>query len=51
MSRPDWVSELESLALKFPQAGVSSDLAALTLAEAWGALQFLRRFAETYGSQ
>jgi hypothetical protein len=51
MNRPDWLNELESLAIRFPQAGVSSDLAALTLAEAWGALQFLRRFAETYGSQ
>jgi hypothetical protein len=51
MNRPDWVNELESLALKFPQAGASGDLAALTLAEAWGVLQYLRRFAETHGTQ
>lgn len=50
MNRPDWINELESLALKFPQAGVSADFAALTLAEAWGVLQFLRAFAQTHSA-
>jgi hypothetical protein len=51
MSPPDWIAELQSLALRFPQAGVSADFTALTLAEAWGVLQFLRAFAEKHGTQ
>lgn len=45
MSRSDWCNELEALAIRFPQAGVSADLAALSLAELWGVLQFLRTLA------
>jgi hypothetical protein len=51
MNRPDWLNELESLAIRFPQAGVSADLAALTLTEAWGVLQYLRTLAQTHGTQ
>jgi hypothetical protein len=51
MNPPDWLNELESLALRFPQMGVSADLAALSLTEAWGVLQMLRKFAYANGAQ
>jgi hypothetical protein len=51
MSRPDWLHELESLAMRFPQTGVSADLPALTLTEAWGVLQMLRKLADANGAQ
>jgi hypothetical protein len=50
LSRVDWLNELESLAIRFPQTGVSADLAALTLTEAWGVLQMLRKLAESQSS-
>jgi hypothetical protein len=50
MSRPDWLNELESLVTRFPHMGVGADLAALTLIEAWGVLQMLRKLAESQSS-
>ena len=47
MSRPDWCNELEALATRFAHMGVSEDLAALSMLEAWQLLQYLRRLAET----
>jgi hypothetical protein len=50
MSRGDWFSELESLAIRFSHMGITADLAALTVIEAWGVLQMLRKLAETQSS-
>jgi hypothetical protein len=51
MNCPDWLSELESLVIRFPHMGVSEDLAALSLTEAWGVLQMLRKLADGNGAQ
>lgn len=46
MSRPaDWPEQLQALAARFAGLGITPDLAALTLAEAWGLFVFLRRVA------
>lgn len=46
MSRPaDWPEQLQALAWRFAGAGVTPDLAALTVVEAWGLFVFLRRLA------
>lgn len=50
MNRPDWLNELETLAVRFAHVGVSADLASLILAEAWAVLQFLRRTALVDGA-
>ena len=50
MSAPAWLTELETLAVRFAHLGVSADLASLTLAEAWGVLQYLRRMALLHGA-
>lgn len=51
MSRPEWCNELEALAIRFPQAGVSADLASMSLVELWGVLQYLRTLAQSHGAQ
>lgn len=40
-----WLSELESLALRFGSFGLAPELAALTLADAWGLYRYLSRLA------
>lgn len=40
---PDWLKELQTLVLRFPQYGVGSDLAALTYPQLRGLYLFLRR--------
>jgi hypothetical protein len=50
MSRPDWpnwLGELETLVTRFAHIGVSEDIAALSVLEAWQLLTYLRRLAET----
>ena len=43
--RPAWLTELHQLAVRHGAYGITPDLAALTLAEAWGLCVFLRRLA------
>lgn len=38
-----WLNELQWLAVRFTGYGITPDLAALTLCEAWGLFMFLRR--------
>lgn len=46
MTRPaDWTTQLQGLAWRFTSLGITSDVAALTLAEAWGLFVFLRRMS------
>ena len=45
MNAPAWLEDLQALAARFAGLGIDADLAALTLAEAWGLLVFLRRLA------
>jgi hypothetical protein len=47
MSTGAWLAELHALAARFSAQGITPDLTALTLAEAWGLFAFLRRLAET----
>ena len=47
MTRPLWFDELDALAARFAHMGVSEDLAALSMLEAWHLLRYLRRLAET----
>ena len=51
MSRPAWLNELETLSVRFSYLGVSTDLASLSLDEAWGLLLYLRRVALRHGAQ
>jgi hypothetical protein len=46
MSAAAWLEDLQELAARFARYGIGPDLAALTLAEAWGLFVFLRRLAE-----
>ena len=46
MSAPAWLAGLRVLAARYGALGITPDLAALTLAEAWGVFVFLRRLAE-----
>ena len=46
MTRPLWFDELDALAARFAHMGVSEDLAALSVLEAWHLLRYLRRLAE-----
>jgi hypothetical protein len=48
MKPQNWLAELHCLAARFGGA-CSADLAALTLAEAWGLYCFLRALAERGG--
>ena len=45
MNAPAWLEDLQALAARFAGLGIGPDLAALTLAEAWGLYQFLSRVA------
>lgn len=45
MNAPGWVQHLQALAARFGAHGIGPDLAALTLAEAWGLYRFLSRIA------
>ena len=47
MMRPLWFDELDALVARFAHMGVSEDLAALSMLEAWHLLRYLRRLAET----
>lgn len=42
MFSDDWLKELQMLAIKHSHLGITSDLAAMTLAELWGAYCWLR---------
>lgn len=42
---PSWLNELQWLAVRFTDHGITPDLAALTPVEAWGLFMFLRRVA------
>jgi hypothetical protein len=45
MSAAAWLEDLQALAARFGAHGIGPDLAALTLAEAWGLYRFLSRVA------
>ncbi len=45
MSARAWLEDLQSLAARCTGLGIGPDLAALTLAEAWGLYRFLARMA------
>ena len=45
MNHFDWKLELQSLAVRFANLGVSADLASLTSAEAYALLTWLRRMS------
>ncbi|MBB5203936.1 hypothetical protein HNQ51_001229 [Inhella inkyongensis] len=46
MKAPDWLEQLQSLAARFPEAGIGPDLAGLALADLWGVYRPLVRLAE-----
>jgi len=41
-----WLERLYSLLVRFPQHGVSADIAALSAAELWGLYRFLSRVSD-----
>lgn len=43
MNGPAWLEDLQALAARCAGLGIGPDLAALTLAEAWGLYRFLAR--------
>lgn len=45
MNTPAWLEDLQALAARFGAYGIGPDLAALTLAQAWGLYRFLCRVA------
>lgn len=45
MNGREWLEDLRLLAARFAGLGIGPDLAALTLAEAWGLYRFLARMA------
>ena len=45
MNGPQWLEDLQALAARCTGLGIGPDLAALTLAEAWGLYRFLSRMA------
>ena len=45
MNGPDWLEDLQLLAARCTGLGIGTDLAALTLAGAWGLYRFLARMA------
>ena len=42
----EWRERLQHLIARFPELGLSGDVAALSTAEAWGLFRFLSRLAE-----
>lgn len=40
-----WLEDLQALAARFVGLGIGPDLAALTMAEAWGLYRYLTRLA------
>ena len=46
MSAAAWLQDLQALAARFSGYGVGPDLAALSLAEAWGLYVFLHKLAQ-----
>lgn len=46
MRPPAWLERLQCLAARFPGLGIGPELAALSLAEAWGLYLFLSRLAD-----
>ena len=44
-SPSNWYTDLEALAIRFAHLGVTADLSALTIAEAYALLCWLRRLA------
>jgi hypothetical protein len=42
----DWPERLQQLVAQFPELGVSADVAALSIAEAWGLFCYLSRLAK-----
>ena len=45
MNAPAWLEDLQALAARFGGLGIGPDLAALTLAQAWGLYRFLARMS------
>lgn len=45
MNAPAWLEDLHALAARFGAYGIGPDLAAVTLAQAWGLYRFLVRMA------
>ena len=45
MNAPAWLEDLQALDARFGAQGIGPDLAALTLAEAWGLYRFFSRMA------
>jgi len=46
MRAPAWLERLQCLAARFPELGIGPELAALSMAEAWGVYLFLARLAD-----
>lgn len=46
MTAPDWLERLLWLAARYPQAGISPDLAVLAMAVLWAVYRFLSHLAE-----
>lgn len=46
MNNLDWLERLQSLSARFSHLGMSADLSALSVIEAWGLYLFLLRLAE-----
>jgi hypothetical protein len=46
MNTETWLDRLQCLSVRFARLGVSSDLAALSMIEAWGLYLHLTRLAE-----
>jgi hypothetical protein len=45
MNAPAWLEDLHALAARFAGLGISPELAALTLAEAWAVYRFVVRLS------
>lgn len=46
MIRDPWLTELESLLVRFSSLGIGADVAGMGLCELWGVYCLLRRMAE-----
>lgn len=46
MRPPAWLDRLQCLAARLPGLGIGPELAALSMAEAWGVYLFLSRLAD-----
>lgn len=42
MNTPEWMRELQLLALRYPVGGLGADLASFTLAELWSVYCYLK---------